>query len=309
MARPGREEFNEAQRLLAARLPEKFLRLLASSLCEKGEHARVAALFSEGFTHYDQAMSRAENATAIQWLASDSNAAQAWNEIEHEEAVTATQRDQRNAAIQTGIRLLTDKMSDGQLSLSPEVVGKKIQDWFDWHGTLKYTWRLGVLTALSDFYHGDSRDATRPTDSQLNEWRMDALRGLRATKALKTAAFQGGKSQTYATLSEIEESINCWQAEIDISLNNVRRGFYPVGRIDRTLAERVLSYRYILVYYMLGLEPTERRIGNLLHIGGTAPAGTDRFRRTMQKMTQEGKAINPLLEVHRLFTRARAIQP
>lgn len=67
----------------------------------------------------------------------------------------------------------------------------------------------------------------------------------------------------------------------------------------------MLAYRYILLYFTIGLEITDARIVSLTGIGGLLPAGPDRFRRMLKKMVRERKGVDPTLEIRRLFAAAR----
>lgn len=303
MSVPKISSLSETIRLLSAALPKDLLFSLAKNLQGTNSPREAKTLFIDCFTHYDCMVEQAGATPAADWLAADPSATLAWEKIANEDTYTTIRPEDRGEAIEQGIHLFRS-VKPLQLYTLKDAIDA-LQHWFDYHGTLHNTWRLGVLVAIREVARQDANARSRPASHQLLRLENEALRGLRAIKALEEFALAGGASHRYIASHEINEAFETHSAALTACINEIRSGFYPVQRNDHTSDERTLAYRFIALYLTIGLEPLDARITPLLDIGGQFQPSDDRFRRMMEKLVAENKGINPTLEIRRLFTAAR----
>ncbi|MDH0090220.1 hypothetical protein N7373_02085 [Achromobacter mucicolens] len=303
MPLPTPQQFCETISALALEVPRTLLFALAEKLQNNTDLAGAKAIWLDCFAHHDRATSTASTTYAACWLAGDESAKIAWKKIVAEETYCTTSPEDRSDAIDQGLQLFCH--SKPLATQSMECATNSLQHWFDYHGTLRNTWSLGVLLALQELLEGQAINQLRPSTQQLKELRTEALRGLRAVKTLEQTAFIGGAATQHNSLDAVKKSYEKRIAALNQCMDDIQHGFYPVQRKDSTSGERVLAYRFINLYLAIGIEPTEDRIGTLLGIGGLIHASSDRFRRMLEKLIREEKGTNPTLEIRRLFAAAR----
>lgn len=300
---PSVKVLSETIRLLSTALPKDLLFGLTESLRDRSDHTAAKAIFADCFTNYDRIAREADATPGARWLATDMSAELAWAKIAHEETYTTTKIEDREKEIAKGIHLF--RVLKPIQALTAERAADVLQHWFDYHGTLRNTWRLGVLVAIREIQTQTGNTHFLPPANELARLENEALRGLRAIRTLEQVALAGGVSQQHVTTQDVRNAFEERAHALKSCLIDIEKGFYPAQRRDNTSDERTLAYRFILLYLTIGLEPLDARITPLLDIGGRAQPSADRFRRMQEKLILKKKGTDPILEIKRLFASAR----